>query len=213
MGNFSSTFQNWNSPRRKDAACQVEFLTRAEIRRSLANIGRGISENAHDYTIELNQHQTGKELLSYGKSPIKKTVVCGNCTINLDQDVQICLEPCKHILCLLCYSNIYWKGEKFSLCSAHLQTCFECNTCLVQFSTDSCDKYGNINIRHSLCNLKDYVSFNYKDKVLQFVNLPQVILPYEFVTSSKYFPLGTPQPVQEDIIAYISTVNDINNQK
>lgn len=216
MGNFFNVYQKVYTPVRKDAACQVEFLTRAELRRSHSNnvyIGGGINEIAHDYgdcTIELSQLQTREELSAYDKSTGIKTMVCGNCTINLDQGVKICLEPCKHILCLLCYSNIYWKGEKFPLCSAHLQTCYECNTRLIEFSTDINDKY--ITLRHSLCNLTDYVNFNYKDKVLQFVDLPQVSFPYQFVLSSRYFPLGTPQAVQEDIITYISIIEDKNNQ-
>jgi hypothetical protein len=188
----------------KDVACQVEFLTRKNIKRCNDNDGDNLSPNSYIVKKSANVCTKYNTLLNHNQKDDKKTVICGNCKINLDQGIKVFLEPCKHMLCILCYNNIYWKGEHFSLSSAVLQSCYRCKSQLLYISTDTEKKI--IKIRHSLCSLNDYVIFYHKDKVLQFVDLPQVNLPYHYVLSFKYFPLDTPQPVQEDIIAYISMV-------
>lgn len=208
MGNTTNTKPNYTSIK-KDVACQVEFLTREGIKKCYGKpfIVEEIDKNANICTnCNIKLDQCTKSEMQWENPSSKSALICGKCTINLDEDVKVILEPCKHILCVLCYSNIYWKAKHFSLSSAALHTCYQCNTQLLHISTDINGKGEFMNIRHSLCNLNDYVTFHHKDKVLQFADLPQINLPYHFILSSKYFPLNTPQPVQEDIIRYLSNL-------
>lgn len=212
MGNILNTHQKFYTPDRKDVACQVEFFTREGIKRSCNDetyIIERKSQSANKCTkcnILLDNGQEKKAILLCDRLKPTNNKTCGNCRINLDGDIKVILEPCKHILCVLCYRTIYWEGRHFSLSSAVLQNCYQCKNRLLCISTDINDRSENIKIRHSLCNLNDYVTFHHKNKALQFADLPQINVPYHLVSGSKYFPLDTPQPVQNDIIAYISIV-------
>lgn len=207
MGNTTNVNQKVHTPMTKDVACQVEILTRKGIKRSynetyiVEETGKKHANRYPKCNIEMDNKKVFLE--SYDKPTSENALICVKCTMILDQvqDNKVVLEPCKHLLCVQCYCTIYWKGEHFLLSSAILQTCYKCNAQLSHISTDTnCGR----DIRYSLCNLNDYVTFHHKDKVLHFTSLPQISLPYHFILSSKYFPLDTPQSVQNDIRTYIS---------